>query len=393
MKIAQIAPPWITVPPQYYGGTENVIYNLVEELIGLGHDVTLFAPQDAHTSARHISFIPKALLNEGVPWQANMKAYYHLYKSLEYTFEHNFDIVHNHLSSSADMYIFPLTATLTKPHVTTLHGHFPFDRTPDSWIGDADNYFMDWAQNVPLVASSESARMQVAYPTQFVGTVHNGIQIHNYTSTCTDKGDYFVWLGRFAPEKGAHLAIEAARQAEVPLILVGVREQQDQDSMQYYRYMIEPYIDGEQIRYIGPINMSQKVDILSRARALLNPVEWEEPFGMIQIEAMAAGCPVIAFARGAAPEIVAHGQTGFLACNIQDMVHYIARIDEIDRNRVREYATHHFSARTMAENYLRIYTKVITTHAFTHTVPARVNTAPLSDIKSEDTRDMFSVQL
>jgi glycosyltransferase involved in cell wall biosynthesis len=332
------------------------------------------------------------LLSEGVPWQANLKAYYHLHKSLEYTFEHNFDIVHNHLSSSADMYIFPLSATLTKPHVTTLHGHFPFDKALDSWTGDADGYFMDWAQHVPLVASSESARMQVAYPTHFVGTVHNGIRMRDYTSTCTDIGNYFVWLGRFAPEKGAHIAIEAARKAQVPLILVGVRDQQDQDSMQYYRHMIEPYVDGKQIRYIGPISMSQKIDLLSHARALLNPVEWEEPFGMIQIEAMATGCPVIAFARGAATEIVTHGLTGFLAYNVQDVVHYISQIDEIDRNRVREYAIRHFSARTMAENYLRIYANVITAHALTDTVSARVNTAPLDDVKPENTRSMLSAQ-
>ena len=392
MKIAQIAPPWISVPPQHYGGTENVIYNLVEELVALGHDVTLFAPKDACTSARHISFIPRSLLSEGVPWQANMKAYYHLHKSLEYTFEHNFDIVHNHLSSSADMYIFPLTATLTKPHVTTLHGRFPFDRALDSWTGDADNYFMDWAQHVPLVASSESARIQVVYPAHFVGTVHNGIQMRNYTSTCTDPEDYFVWLGRFAPEKGAHLAIEAARQAHVPLRLVGVRDPQDKDSLQYYQHMIEPYIDGKQIRYIGSISMSQKIDLLSHARGLLNPVEWEEPFGMIQIEAMATGCPVIAFARGAAPEIIAHGLTGFLAYNIQDMVRSIAQIDKIDRNKVREYAAHHFSARTMAENYLRIYANVITAHAFTHEVSTRVNTAPLNDTKPESARDILSAQ-
>jgi glycosyltransferase involved in cell wall biosynthesis len=125
MKIAHIAPPWIAIPPKNYGGTENVIYNLVEEQIAQGHDVALFAPGDAKTSAKHVSFFPASLLASGVPMQAHLKAYYHLHKAVEYIKEHDFDIVHTHLSSTTDMYIFPLTAPLTTPHVTTLHSNFP----------------------------------------------------------------------------------------------------------------------------------------------------------------------------------------------------------------------------------------------------------------------------
>ncbi|GAC1464943.1 MAG: glycosyltransferase family 4 protein [Ktedonobacteraceae bacterium] len=379
MKIAQIAPPWISIPPQYYGGTENVIYHLVEELVALGHDVTLFAPQDARTSAKQISFIPRALLDEGVPLQTNLKAYYHLHKSLEYIFAHNFDIIHSHLSSSADLYLFPLTATLAQPHVTTLHGHFPFDRALNNWTGDADSYFMDWAQSVPLVASSESARAKAGYPTHFVGTIHNGVQMRDYTPADGGTEDYFVWLGRFTLEKGAHLAIEACRRAQVPLILAGIKDLQSRDNMQYYHHLVEPYIDGEQIRSIGPVDVSQKVNLLSRARALLNPVEWEEPFGMTLIEAMAGGCPVISFAHGAAPEIVVDGSTGFLVNDIHEMVHAMSHINEIDREQVRAHTEHHFSARAMAENYLRIYSKIITTNAFANILPGRVNTAPLTE--------------
>jgi len=151
MNIAQIAPPWLTIPPNRYGGTENVIYHLVEELVSQGHNVTLFAPGDAKTSARHISFFPRSLSESGIPRPANLKAYYHLHKAVEQVSNGDFDIVHTHLSSTADMYIFPLMASLTIPHITTLHSHFPFDRAATSdWVGDADHYYMKWASKTPM---------------------------------------------------------------------------------------------------------------------------------------------------------------------------------------------------------------------------------------------------
>ncbi|HEU5229182.1 MAG TPA: glycosyltransferase, partial [Ktedonobacteraceae bacterium] len=163
MRIAQIAPPWITVPPKNYGGTEMVIYNLVEALVAQGHDVTLFAPGDVRTSARQISFFPKALLEEGVPWRGHLKAYYHLYCALEQVVENHFDIVHAHLSSSTDMYIFPLTASLATPHLATLHSNFPFDAIP-GWAGDADQYYVRKFSGLPVVAISESARLNQTLP-------------------------------------------------------------------------------------------------------------------------------------------------------------------------------------------------------------------------------------
>ena len=358
MKIAHIAPPWIAIPPKNYGGTENVIYNLVEEQIAQGHDVTLFAPGDAKTSAKHISFFPTSLLASGVPMQGHLKAYYHLHKAVEYIKEHDFNIVHTHLSSTADMYIFPLTAPLTTPHVTTLHSNFPFDRAPGGWVGDADEYYMQWAPFVPMVAISKSAQAEAPKALQFVEVVYNGISMKEYRPSVKGQGAYFAWLGRFSPEKGAHLAIEAAKQAGVPIILAG-NVQRNQESMRYFRQVIEPQIDKEQVRYIGPANMKQKMHLLGRARGFLNPIEWEEPFGMVMIEAMALGCPVISFARGAAPEIVAHGETGFLVRDIDEMVNCIPRIDEIDRNATRIYVERNFSAHAMAESYTQVYRKVI----------------------------------
>jgi len=356
VKIAHIAPPWIAIPPKNYGGTEIVIYNLVEEQVAQGHDVTLFAPGDAKTSAKHISFFPKSLIDSGVPWPAHLKAYYHLQKSLEHARE--FDIIHTHLSSSSDLYIFPLTAGLATPHVTTLHSRFPFDRV-QSWTGDADQFYMEWAPYVPIVAISEAARDEVPHHLNFVGVVHHGLPMNQFKPMGRKRGDFFVWLGRFIPDKGTHLAIEAAKRANVPIVLAGTIDRYQQESIHYFEEMIKPYIDNEQVKYIGPVNMKQKISLLSRARGFLNPIEWEEPFGMVMIEAMALGCPVISFTRGAAPEIVVHGKTGFLVHDVNEMVRFIPRIDEIDRNVTRMHVERNFSVHAMAEKYVKIYKKII----------------------------------
>ncbi|HLJ33341.1 MAG TPA: glycosyltransferase family 4 protein [Ktedonobacteraceae bacterium] len=372
MKIAQIAPPWLPIPPKNYGGTEAVIYNLVEEQVAQGHDVTLFAPGDAKTSAKLVSFFPTSLSEESVPWSAHLKAYYHMYKSLEYVKAHSFDIVHMHLSSSSDMYIFPFSLDLKTPHVTTLHSRFPFDRV-QNWTGKADELYMEWASSVPMVAISESALAEVPYKLDFVGIIHHGVPMQQYTLKAKKQGDFFVWLGRFIPDKAPHLAIEAAKRAGVNLVLAGTIDRQVQDAVNYFQNTIKPQVDNEQIRYVGPVNMKEKISLLSRASGFLNPIEWEEPFGMVMIEAMALGCPVISFARGAAPEIVVHRKTGFLVHDVDEMVRFIPRINEIDREATRQYVENHFSSRVMAEKYLKVYNKVITTAKGT---PARSFPSP-----------------
>jgi glycosyltransferase involved in cell wall biosynthesis len=360
MRIAQIAPPWIPIPPKDYGGTENVIYHLVEKQVAQGHDVTLFAPGDSKTSAKLVSFFPEALIESGVPWTMHLKAFYHLQKAVDYIKEESFDIVHTHLSSSSDLYIFPLMAALATPHITTLHSTFPFDRDARSGLtGDADRYYMEWAPSLPMVAISESTRENVPYKLNFVGVVHHGLHLKDFQPAKDKMGDYFVWLGRFMPEKGAHLAIEAAKRAKVPLILAGIIDCHTKESIEYFEGMIKPHIGTEQITYIGPVNKRQRNKLLSRARGFLNPIKWEEPFGMVMIEAMAVGCPVISFARGAAPEIIVDGETGFLVNTIGAMAAAIPRIDEIDRDVVRKYVERNFSAEVMVEKYVGIYKKVI----------------------------------
>ncbi len=359
MKIAQIAPPWIPIPPKNYGGTESVLYNLVEELVAQGHDVTLFAPEDAKTSAKLISFFPNSLLGKKGDWGRHLKAFYHLQKSLEYVGAHKFDIVHTHLSSNTDMYVFPLSASLAIPHVTTLHSNFPFDHGPDGKVGDADHYYMDWASCVPLVAISENAREQEKMPVHFVDVVYNGIDMSQFPPPGKKRENYLVWLGRFVPEKGPHLAIEVAKRVQAPLILAGTIDRYVKASVDYFHEQIEPQIDNKQIKYIGAVTVTRKVSLLRRAHAFLNPIDWEEPFGMVMVEAMALGCPVISFARGAAPEIVEDGKTGFLVQNLDEMIQALPKIDELDREEPRLYVERHFSAKVMAEKYTQVYKKVI----------------------------------
>src|SRR5437660_5254568 len=247
-----------------------VIYNLVEALVAQGHDVTLFAPGDARTSARQIAFYPKALLEEGVPWRAHLKAYYHLYCAIEQVAENHFDIVHMHLSSATDMYAFPLTDSLATPHVATLHSNFPFDASP-GWTGDADQYFLRKFPWLPVVAISESARRNQTWPLNIVGIVYNGIMMSQFPLSKRSRGEHFAWLGRFSPEKGAHLAIEAAKRAHVRLVLAGTIDRSSKERAQYFYEVIKPQVDNDQIRYIGPANMKEKVSLFNRARGFLNP--------------------------------------------------------------------------------------------------------------------------
>jgi glycosyltransferase involved in cell wall biosynthesis len=358
MKIAHIAPPWLTIPPKNYGGTETVLYNLIEEQVAQGHDVTLFAPADAKTSAKLVSFFAHSLVEAGTPWNAHLKAYYHYLKAVEYIKSHQFDVVHTHLSSASDMYAYPLLDSVSTAVIATLHSRFPFDRA-GSWTGDADLHYLEWLASVPIVAISESARADVPHMLNFVDVIHHGLPTETFCPTVKQSEDFLLWLGRIVPEKGAHLAIEAAKASGRPLVLAGMVDQHLPDAVNYFEHMIKPHIDGRQIRYIGPVGMQEKIDLFSRAYGLLNPIEWNEPFGMVIIEAMAVGCPVISFAQGALPEIISHGKSGFLVNDVHEMLHYIEKIESLDREAIRAYVEQRFSVRVMAENYTRAYLQAI----------------------------------
>jgi glycosyltransferase involved in cell wall biosynthesis len=359
MKIAHIAPPWLPLPPKDYGGTENVLFDLIEEQTGQGHDVTLFAPGDARTSARRVSFFPRSLRAEGVPWTAHLKAEYHLRQSLAAVEAGGFEIVHTHLSSSADLCLFPLLAQVATPHLTTLHSRFPFDHVPH-WTGDADEFYLQaWGASVPVVTISEQARRDVPPGVRVVGVVHNGLSMKRYVPASLKPDAYLMWLGRFVPEKGAHAAIEVAKRANRRLVLAGIIDRGIPESVRYFHEEIEPHIDQQQIRYVGSATTAHKITLLTGALGLLNPITWEEPFGMVMIEAMAMGCPVISFARGAAPELLVQGHTGFLVHTVDEMVQCIPHLALMDRAVIRSHVEAHFSARAMADNYVKVYHDLI----------------------------------
>jgi glycosyltransferase involved in cell wall biosynthesis len=361
MKIAQIAPPWISVPPKNYGGTETVLHCLVEEQVTQGHEVTLFASEDSQTSARHIPIFAQGLRDEGFDWKAFELEKRYLQTALAFVKEQEFDIVHTHLSSGGDMFLFPLLADYELPHVTTLHSNLPF--RPEETPSEVNNeHVQQWLPKVPIIAISESARRQQKLPLHFIGVVHHGIPVDDYQQADLQPDNYFLWLGRFSPEKGAHLAIEASKQAGVPLILAGTVDSQNERMQTYFHAQIEPHLNDKNIRYYGPADKESKIQLFSKARGFLNPIEWEEPFGMVMAESIAAGCPVISFARGAAPELIKDGQSGFLVQNVPEMVAAIQRIDTIQRDAVAKYAQENFSLRTMANKYIALYHKACQTH-------------------------------
>ncbi|GCF11547.1 glycosyltransferase family 4 protein [Dictyobacter arantiisoli] len=358
MKIVHIAPPWIAVPPRDYGGTETVVHCLIEEQIAQGHDVTLIAAGDSQTSAHLIPLIQRGLREDAVPWNDHQRELAYLQQAISFIQGHDFDIVHTHVSSGGDMFLFPLLAQLRVPHITTLHSNLPFQpaEIPDEVSKER---FLRWAPQVPMVAISESARQQQGLPLNFVGVVHHGLPLKDIPAPLMQPSDAFLWLGRFVPEKGPHLAIKAAQQAHKPLILAGKITQDTPRIQKYYREEIEAQVDGQQIQNHGPADFQEKQELMRQARGFLNPIEWEEPFGMVMIEAMAAGCPVISFARGAAPEIIRNGETGFLVETLDEMVQAMGRIDEINRETVRAHIQESFSCEAMERKYYAIYHKVI----------------------------------
>jgi glycosyltransferase involved in cell wall biosynthesis len=210
-------------------------------------------------------------------------------------------------------------AALETPHIMTLHSRFPFDHLPNGWVGDADHLFMKWSSSMPTVAISEHARAEVPYTLNFVGVVHHGLPMEQFRPLRKKRSDFFVWLGRCFPDKGTHLTIKAAKDAGVPIILAGTVDRHVHESVRYFQDEIKPLVDNKQVRYIGPVRMTEKFNLLSRTRGFLNPIEWEEPFGMAMIEAMVLGCPVISFARGAVTELIVHGRTGFLVHDVDEM--------------------------------------------------------------------------
>jgi glycosyltransferase involved in cell wall biosynthesis len=335
MRIAQVAPLAESVPPKLYGGTERVIAWLTDELIELGHHVTLFASGDSLTRANLIPVWPRAL-RLGRPRSDPAAA---LAALLEAVAQHagSFDVIHCHL----DWAHLPLFARLQVPFLTTLHNRLDTPGLPS---------VMSSFPGAPFVSISNDQRTPCR-EANWLATVYHGLPPGSLRPRF-ESGTYLAFLGRLTSEKGPEAAITIAREAGMPLHIAAKVPRAE---TRYFKERLEPMIDGENVQLTGEVNEPKKQAFLAHAAALLFPIDWPEPFGLVMIEAMACGTPVIAFRRGSVPEVVENGVTGFIVDSDAEAVEAITRLGTLDRCRVRAAFERRFTARRMAEDYLRLY--------------------------------------
>jgi glycosyltransferase involved in cell wall biosynthesis len=339
MRIAQIAPLYEAVPPKLYGGTERVVSFLTEELINLGHDVTLFASGDSITSAKLESVWPRALRLD--PAMRDPIAPHMLLLERIIRLADDFDVLHFHI----DYLPFSLFTRQKTPWLTTMHGRLDLAELQPTF---------DTFSQVPLVSISNSQRRPLPQA-NFISTVLHGLPA-NLLTPLPVKPSYLAFLGRIAPEKGPDKAIRIARRVGIPLKIAAKVDRADQE---YFDSVIKPMLDGPGVEMIGEIGDGQKAAFLSNAHALLMPIDWPEPFGLVMIEAMACGTPVIAINRGSVPEVIDDGVSGFIVEDETGAVGAVEQLDQLSRTRVRQQFEKRFTARRMAEDYLAVYRGMI----------------------------------
>jgi len=335
VKIAQIAPLVESVPPTLYGGTERVVSWLTEELVVRGHEVTLFASGDSVTAARLEAIVPRALRLDGIH---NSTPYNIIMLDRVAGLMDQFDVLHFHI----DFFHYPLFRGMAHKTLTTLHGRQDLPELPALYRA---------FPHMPLVSISNHQREPVP-PVNWMGTVYHGLP-ETLLQEGRGEGRYLAFLGRICADKGPLEAIEIARRAGMTLKMAAKVDPADQ---QYFDEQVKPVLaSSPHIEFIGEINDGQKQDFLGRARALLFPIRWPEPFGLVMIEAMACGTPVIAFNCGAVPEVMDDGLTGFVVENVDQAVAAVGKLDRLFRPSIRSRFQERFSAGAMARDYLKIY--------------------------------------
>jgi glycosyltransferase involved in cell wall biosynthesis len=340
MRIAQIAPLVESVPPRLYGGTERIVSYLTEELVRQGHDVTLFASGDSLTSARLIASAPAAMRLDPTA----VDPLPHHLRMLDMVRRHagEFDILHFHI----DLLQYPLLRLLDVPAVTTLHGRLDLPDLAPFYRGFPD---------LPLVSISDGQRQPMP-PVNWVRTIHHGLPADLLRFRPGAAEPYLVFLGRISPEKRPDLAIEIARRAGVSLRIAAKIDRVDAG---YWEAEIERLVRGNPlVEYIGEVDERGKAELLGGALALVFPVAWPEPFGLVMIEAMACGTPVIAFPRGSVPEVIEQGVSGFLATSVEEAAAAVSRVAALDRRTVRAAFDRRFTAERMAAEYVEVYEEV-----------------------------------
>ncbi|KAB8332641.1 glycosyltransferase family 4 protein [Scytonema tolypothrichoides VB-61278] len=340
MRIAQIAPLWERVPPPGYGGTELVVGLLTDELVRRGHEVTLFASGDSISLAKLESVHPRALRLDQTVKEYTVYEMLNLARLYERADE--FDIIHSHTGHSSLSY-----ANLVKtPTVHTLHGIFTSD----------NEKLYQYAKNQPYISISDSQR-ESRLGLNYVATVYNGINVSSYKfHPQPEEPSYLAFLGRISPQKGTHLAIQIAKETGWRLKIAGKVDVVD---VEYFESQVKPFIDGKQIQYLGEANHEQKNALMGGAVATLFPITWREPFGLVMIESMASGTPVIAMNMGSTQEVIAHGKTGFLCNNVEECISAVSKVTELDRSACWEYVWERFSVQHMTDGYEAVYRKIL----------------------------------
>lgn len=344
LRIAQIAPLWESVPPSKYGAVEYLISLLCDHLVQKGHSVTLFASGDSKTKA-FLEPICDESLNKSQriiePEIYRMIQFQKIRQCAE-----NFDIIHSHIHSNSGCFGIPILSNSNTKVLHTLH----------LYCNEDNRKLFEMFAKENFIAISNAQKISMP-KINFLSTIHHGIDVRPFPFRNKPHSNKFVaFLGRIRPEKGVHLAIKAAQKAGIQLKIAGRIKKTDQ---QYFNEVIKPLIDDKLVQYIGELNFINKCILLSEASALLVPVTLEEPFGLVLIEAMACGTPVIAFRRGAIPEIVINNETGFIVDSVDEMAEKIFEIDKIDRNKCRKYVTENFNSDLMVERYLEVYYRLL----------------------------------
>lgn len=332
LRIGLIAPPWVSVPPAVYGGTELVIDQLARGLSAAGHDVELFATGDSTCPVRSSWLYPRAL-GTNADASAEVAHVRQAYETLS-----DVDLVHDHTLTG------PLWSGVWRPElpvVTTNHGPFTAEMIA---------HFGAIADRVPIIAISHAQRRSA--PNLPIATViHHGVNVDDFPCG-TGRGDYLLFLGRMSPDKGVHHAIAVARKAHKPLLIAA--KMWEPEERRYFTERIEPQLD-DNVVYLGPVGGRRKLDLLGQAIALVNPIRWPEPFGLVMIEALACGTPVLAFNEGSVPEIVEHGRTGFVCTDEDDMAQRVGQLAEIDRLSCRKEVARRFSTNAFIARHLDLY--------------------------------------
>jgi glycosyltransferase involved in cell wall biosynthesis len=340
MKIAQVAPLYEAVPPKLYGGTERVVANLCDSLCDLGHEVVLFAAGDAHTKARLIATRDQSLRLDPNPLKSDLGAHLTMLHEVR-RLAAEFDVLHFH----TDLLHFPLFENQAHRTVTTLHGRLD--------MIDLQTTLERWP-SFGLVSISDTQRAPV--PTaNWLATVKHGVAPELYRPPATPKNSYLAFLGRISPEKRADVAIRLARQAGLPLKIAAKVDSAD---ARYFEAVVKPLLGDPLVEFVGEIGDAAKSEFLGNARALLFPICWPEPFGLVMIESMACGTPVIAWNCGSVPEVVDPGVTGFIVESEDEALEAIRHAPDLSRERIRAVFERRFAARTMAEAYVQVYEQV-----------------------------------